>query len=238
MGDGALIRFVRGPDGVVVPDLAAKLPGRGVWVRADAASLALAVKRNAFARGLKADAKAAPDLAEQIAAGLRRRVLEQLGLGRKAGALALGMDQVQAALKGRTPPTILIEAADGASDGRAKVLAIAKARDLAVDVIGCFAAAELGMALGRDHVVHVGWLHDRMAQRWAVELGKLSGFCALAPDAWLPDLPRRADLWQVSLRPAAEGVPAPGPAVAEAAAGAPGLKTAAADPEGSTGGDD
>lgn len=229
---------MRGPDGVVVADLAAKLPGRGVWVKADAAALALAVKRNAFARGLKADAKPPADLAEQIAAGLRRRVLEQLGLGRKAGALALGMDQVQSALKGRAAPTMLIEASDGAADGRAKVLAIAKARDLAVDVIGCFTAAELGMALGRDHVVHAAWLHDRMAQRWAVELGKLSGFCALAPDAWLPDLPQRADLWRLSLRPAAEGVPAPGPAVADAAAGAPDLKVAAADPNGSDGGED
>jgi hypothetical protein len=28
-----LIRFVKGPDGRVVPDVAAKLPGRGAWVR-------------------------------------------------------------------------------------------------------------------------------------------------------------------------------------------------------------
>ena len=29
-----LIRFVAGPDGKIVPDLARRLPGRGVWVDA------------------------------------------------------------------------------------------------------------------------------------------------------------------------------------------------------------
>ena len=30
-----LVRFVVGPDGQIVPDLADKLPGRGIWVTAD-----------------------------------------------------------------------------------------------------------------------------------------------------------------------------------------------------------
>src|SRR5262245_4332364 len=47
-----LIRFACGPGGVVTPDVAAKLPGRGAWVRADRASVARAVKQGAFARAL------------------------------------------------------------------------------------------------------------------------------------------------------------------------------------------
>jgi len=35
MAEERLIRFVAGPDGVVTPDLARKLPGRGLWVAAD-----------------------------------------------------------------------------------------------------------------------------------------------------------------------------------------------------------
>jgi uncharacterized protein len=205
LNDAQLIRFVRTPEGGVVADLAAKLPGRGVWVRAQAEAVAAAVKRNAFARGLKAQVKPPADLVEQIAVGLRRRALEQLGLGRKAGALALGMDQVLAALKAPRPPRLLIEAADGASDGRQKLFAVLKARSAPADIVGCFSAAELGMALGRDHVVHLTWLHDRMAQRWAAEIGRLSGFCALTPELWLPDLPRPADL----IGSAVGGVPAP-----------------------------
>ena len=42
-----LIRFVRSPDGLAVPDVAAKLPGRGAWVRADRQSIEKAVKADA-----------------------------------------------------------------------------------------------------------------------------------------------------------------------------------------------
>ena len=35
MEEARLIRFVAGPDGQVVPDLARKLPGRGIWVAAE-----------------------------------------------------------------------------------------------------------------------------------------------------------------------------------------------------------
>src|ERR1700710_90886 len=45
-----LIRFVVSPDRQVVPDIRAKLPGRGAWVLADAATVAMAVKRKAFSR--------------------------------------------------------------------------------------------------------------------------------------------------------------------------------------------
>jgi len=38
-----MIRFVVGPDGEVVPDLARRLPGRGMWVRAERAAVVIAV---------------------------------------------------------------------------------------------------------------------------------------------------------------------------------------------------
>jgi len=47
LGEARLIRFVAGPDGAVVPDLARKLPGRGLWVAADRASVATAAKKTA-----------------------------------------------------------------------------------------------------------------------------------------------------------------------------------------------
>ena len=42
---GLLIRFVLGPDAQVVPDLAERLPGRGVWLKADRDLLLARVKR-------------------------------------------------------------------------------------------------------------------------------------------------------------------------------------------------
>ncbi len=60
-----LLRFVRAPDGAVVPDLRHKLPGRGVWVTADAKVVAQAVKRKAFARGFKAEVRVSETLPEE-----------------------------------------------------------------------------------------------------------------------------------------------------------------------------
>lgn len=172
----------------MLADLAAKLPGRGVWVRADRAAVDLAVKRHAFARGLKAEARAAPGLADDVERLLARRCLELLGLGKRAGALAMGFDQVDAAIRAG-PVYGLIEASDGAADGREKLQRLFFGRHgRPVPLAGCFTAEEIGVALGRDHVVHACWLQERMADTWAVEIGRLSGFRAITPPSWRPDL--------------------------------------------------
>ena len=46
-----MIRFVVGPEGDVVPDLARRLPGRGMWLRAERALLEQAVARKAVRPG-------------------------------------------------------------------------------------------------------------------------------------------------------------------------------------------
>lgn len=66
-----LIRFVAAPDGTVVPDLRHRLPGRGVWVTADAAHVATAEKKRLFARGLEAEVTVEPGLADRVALLLR-----------------------------------------------------------------------------------------------------------------------------------------------------------------------
>ncbi|MDG1858732.1 MAG: DUF448 domain-containing protein, partial [Emcibacteraceae bacterium] len=43
-----LIRFVSGPDGTIVPDVAAKLPGRGCWLLADREVVEEAIKKKIF----------------------------------------------------------------------------------------------------------------------------------------------------------------------------------------------
>jgi predicted RNA-binding protein YlxR (DUF448 family) len=180
--EAELVRFVLGPDDAIVPDVAAKLPGRGVWVRATRAAVEAAVKRNAFARSLKRPVKAPPDLAAMTEALLARRCLDLLGLMRRAGALALGFDSVEAAIR-KGDAFALIEASDGADDGREKLLRLAHHAG-APHLSACFTAAELGVALGRAHVVHAAVLQERMARRWAAELGRLSGFRAIVPSSW------------------------------------------------------
>jgi predicted RNA-binding protein YlxR (DUF448 family) len=53
-----LVRFVVGPDGAVVPDFWAKLPGRGIYVSADRQAIGRAAKKGLFARAARMPVKA------------------------------------------------------------------------------------------------------------------------------------------------------------------------------------
>ncbi|MEL6373330.1 MAG: RNA-binding protein [Pseudomonadota bacterium] len=154
-----LIRFVLDPEGVVTPDLAAKLPGRGVWVTAQRQHVERAVARNAFARSLKRPATAPPALGAQVEALLQRRALESLSFATKAGLIVTGFMKVEAAVEAATLAA-LIQASDGAADGverlRRKYVAICAARDQAPNVLAGFTNSQLSLAIGRSNVIHAG----------------------------------------------------------------------------------
>lgn len=182
--ESQLIRFGLAPDGAVTPDVAAKLPGRGAWVRASRASVETAARKGLFARAFKAKAEAGADLAARTEALLARRCLDQLGLALRAGALAVGATQVDQAIRARKAQ-LLIEAEDGAEEGREKLMSLHIGLWGAPPAaIGCFNAAELGVALGRERVIHASLLQERLALAWAVEIGRLAGFRAIVPDSW------------------------------------------------------
>ncbi|MEP6967158.1 MAG: RNA-binding protein, partial [Pseudomonadota bacterium] len=183
MAEARLIRFVAGPDMSVTPDIARKLPGRGLWVAADRASVEVAAKKGLFARAAKTRLVARPDLADQVEGLLRRRLLAALGLARKAGALTSGFEKVLAAvLAGKA--AFLVEAADGAADGRRKLLAAAHRIPRPPSLIGLFASEELGLALGAENVIHTAFLAGRSADRWTSDVERLSGFRPLFPESW------------------------------------------------------
>jgi predicted RNA-binding protein YlxR (DUF448 family) len=183
MDEARLVRFVAGPDGAVVPDLARKLPGRGLWVLADRASVETAARKGLFSRAAKAKLQAPPDLADQVEILLRRRVLSSLGLARKAGDLTSGYEKVLAAVSaGRA--AWLIEASDGAADGRRKIWAQARKQSPPPGLIGLYASSELGLALGLENVIHTAFLAGRAADRWAQDVHRLAGFSPLLPESW------------------------------------------------------
>jgi hypothetical protein len=183
MDEDRLIRFVAGPDGVVVPDLARKLPGRGLWVEAQRGQVEIAVRKNAFARAAKAQVKAPADLADQVERLLKKRILDGLGLAKRAGELISGFDRVSEAIaKGKV--AWMIEAADGRPDGRRKLTAKAAHAASPPRLIGAFSADELGLALGLDNVIHLAFLAGRGADRWTRDVERLSGFRPLLPESW------------------------------------------------------
>jgi len=182
--DAHLIRFALSPDGVVTPDVAAKLPGRGAWVSARRESVELAAKKGAFARAFKTAVKVPEQLAVLAETLLARRCLDLLGLANRAGALAVGATKVEQAIRAR-PSFLLIEAEDGAQEGREKLMSLHIGLWRAPPpAVACFSGEELGVALGRERVIHASLLQERMALVWAAEIGRLAGFRAIVPDSW------------------------------------------------------
>ncbi|MCP4385495.1 MAG: RNA-binding protein [Hyphomicrobiales bacterium] len=156
-----LIRFVAAPDGDVVADLRRRLPGRGVWVTADAEHVRQAVRKQLFRRGLGGSAAAAPDLADRVGDRLRDAATAALSLARKAGAVVTGFTKVESALA--TKSVIAVIHADTASrDGVAKIGAAVRrhygeaANDL--PVVRTFTLEELSLAFGQPHVIHAALL--------------------------------------------------------------------------------
>ena len=181
--EARLVRFVAGPDGTVVPDIARKLPGRGIWVGADRESIATAAKKGLFSRAAKTKLTAPADLADQVEALLARRILDGLGLARKAGSSISGYEKVIAAL-GTGKVAWLIEASDGAEDGRRKILSAARKAPIAPHLLGAFTSDELGLALGGENVIHTALLAGRGIDRWTLDVERLSGFRPLLPPEW------------------------------------------------------
>ena len=175
-----LLRFVADPDGVVVPDVAAKLPGRGLWVEATRAAVAKAVEKKLFSRAAKAQVTATADLAIRAEKALVTRMLGDLGIARRSGALVLGFDNELRGLDGPKPPKVLLEAFDGSRDGKRKLYAAAHRLELGCVVIESLTSAELGLALGRENVIHAAIQPGGLAERLIFDAERLSGFRASA----------------------------------------------------------
>jgi uncharacterized protein len=180
-----LIRFALSPDGEVVPDLAARLPGRGVWLTADRALAERAVKKRLFSRGFRAQVKAADDLPDRLEALLVERLVALIGFARKAGQAVTGAEKVRARiLSGQA--AVLLQARDGAPGGRRKLAALARAaggrsNGGRVELVELLDAAELGLAFGREFAIHAALDAGGFAARFLSEARRLSGFRDAAP---------------------------------------------------------
>ena len=164
-----LIRFVLGPDSMVVPDLAEKLPGRGFWLTADRVVIERAVAKGLFSRGAKAPAKPPEGLVELLEAGLARRVVDLVSLGRKSGRAVAGFEKVKDWLAaGRVK--VLLQASDGSERGKGRLWTPEGAR-----WFGCLTASELGLAFGRDHVIHSALSRGGLADKIIRDAGRLNG---------------------------------------------------------------
>jgi uncharacterized protein len=174
-----LIRFAAGPDGTIVPDLAGKLPGRGVWVLCARSVVEKAAKSGAFARSLKRQVQVQPDLADLVEALMLKRVLAALSLANKAGLVLTGFTKVETAIAAGTAGA-LVQAADGSDDGVEKLgrryLAMCRDAGRTPHIERTFGIEQISLALGRANVVHAALMTGGAAQNFLSEAGRLKRF--------------------------------------------------------------
>jgi len=163
-----MIRFVLGPGREIVPDLAERLPGRGMWLSARGDVLEGAISRGAFTRAARGPVVMPPALAALLQHGLRARIADLLGLARRAGQAVAGWQAVRE-WRAADRIALLVQAKDGSPAERERLSGGGMA------AIAPLSAAELGRVFGRDHIVHVAVAPGRLADAIRSEAGRLSG---------------------------------------------------------------
>lgn len=165
-----MIRFVLDAERTVVPDLAARLPGRGMWLSVGADVLSTACTRGLFARAARGPVRIPPDLPQRVRSGLERRILELLGLCRRAGQAVAGFDKAREWLRnGRA--ALVVQASDGSAEERRRFLGDATG----VAVVSPLSGAALGTVFGRERTVHVAIAPGRLAQALQADSERLAG---------------------------------------------------------------
>ena len=164
-----LIRFVLGPDNQVFADVMGKLPGRGVYVSATRDALTQAVKKKLFARGFKAQVTVQDGLVDDVERQVLRRTVDLISLARKSGDAVGGYEKVKDWLD-KEEARVLIQASDGSGRGKSKLSTPHRGK-----YIGCMTADELGMAFGRETVIHAALASGGLSQRVVEEAQRLQG---------------------------------------------------------------
>ncbi|WP_296427104.1 RNA-binding protein [Yoonia sp.] len=164
-----LIRFVVGPENQVVPDILGKLPGRGMYVTADRATLEEA-RKGQFSRSAKQAVTVPDGLVDEVERQLARRTVDLIAMARKAGRAVCGFEKVKGWLAGGERVRVLVQASDGSERGKTKLWTPEGAR-----YFGCLTAAELGLAFGRQSVIHGALATGGLSNRVVEEATKLRG---------------------------------------------------------------
>jgi predicted RNA-binding protein YlxR (DUF448 family) len=166
---GELIRFVVSPQGEIVADLNAKLPGRGIYVTASKLLVAEAIAKRAFSRAAKQQVGVPEGFLLKLEGQLAKRVAEALSMARKAGQVITGFEKVEAAAK-KGEVEALIHADDAGEDGVKKLSFYSGPtfQNLPRDV--------LSGVLGRENAVHVAVTHGPAAAFFIEEARRFTLF--------------------------------------------------------------
>lgn len=173
-----MVRFVVGPDREIVPDIAGRLPGRGLWLQSRRDIVERAAATGAFAKAARRDVTVPDGLADRVERLLAGRCVDLIGFARRAGEALSGFEAVRKALL-RGGAALLLVAADGSARQRGR-LPLSRAGGRVVDVL---VSTELGGAFGRDAVTYAALSPGGLEMRVWTEAARLAGFRA-AQESW------------------------------------------------------
>lgn len=165
-----LIRFAVSPDGILVPDILEKLPGRGIWVSAERSALEEAVKKDLFSRVARQKVTIPDGMVDEVERQLAKRMIEGVSMARKAGRAVAGFEKVKDWL-GKDDARILLQASDGSERGKSKLYAPG-GKGSFFDVL---TASELGLSFGRERVIHAALGFGGLTERIREDAIRLSG---------------------------------------------------------------
>jgi hypothetical protein len=181
LNSGELLRFALDPDGYAVPDLKARLPGRGVWITCTREIVEKAIASHAFDRGFRRSVKTADGLTDQVESLLERDALQRLALANKAGLVVSGFDKVSKVLK-KGNAAYIVHASDAAPDGCRKLDGLFRANESGPESTGSSVrglnAEQLSLALGRPNVIHAALKQGVPSDKFLSALVRLERFRA------------------------------------------------------------
>jgi predicted RNA-binding protein YlxR (DUF448 family) len=170
MPRAALLRLVVSPDGVLTPDVAGRLPGRGIWVTPTRAAIAEGIQRKAFHKAFRGAVKVPDGFADQVERLLLQRLLDAIGLARRAGDAVAGAAKAEEWLaNGRIGLVFL--ARDAGADARRRWQSMPDSIPRNMVLSG----DEIGRAFSRDRAANLVVKNCPLKQRLIDDAGRLAG---------------------------------------------------------------
>ena len=155
-----MVRFTISPEGFIVPDLDKCLPGRGIWLSAQRNVIEEACTRGVFGRVSGRRVHVPSDLLIQIESGLWRRMIELIGLARRAGQAVSGFVKVREWVMQRRVGVVL-HALEGSKEELERLVSGGEN----IPVIRELTSLDLSGVFGRDRVVNGALAVGRLATR-------------------------------------------------------------------------
>ena len=169
LSKGELVRFVVGPNNILYPDPENKLPGRGIWVKADRSAIAKAEREKLFSQASKQSANCIENLPEQVEKLITNCITNLIGLSRKSGQCVGGYEKVKDWLK-KDMVKVLIQSSDGSNREKSRLKTPEDG-----SFIGWLTSKELGKAFGRENITHCALASGGLTQRIVEDAQRLRG---------------------------------------------------------------